>query len=164
MRILTAALQVTLLFGLVACNSSDRERAREEARREAQKAAEEAKKAAHELKDEAKDLKRHVNDGAARPSNGSASEEMAHAGDHAKDAAARAQVHLDHAALVTRVKAKLASDAGLATLKNVDVAANGSVVTLSGTVSNEYQKRAAVIAASQVEGVTNVEDHIVVQK
>lgn len=162
MRILTATLQLTLILGLVACSSSDQEKAKEEARRDAQKASEEAKKAGQEIKNEAKDLRRQVS-ATARTGDGSASEQMAHAGEKARDAASKAEVHLDHATLLARVKAKLASDAGLATLKNIDVSATGTVVTLSGTVTNEYQKKAAVIAASQVEGVTRVEDRIAIQ-
>ncbi len=162
MRILSATLQFALVFGLVACSSSDREKAKEEARRDGQKASEEARKVAREIKDEAKDLNRQGG-AAARPGDGSASDQMARAGDKARDAASRAEVHLDHAALLARVKTKLASDAGLATLKNVDVNLTGTVVTLSGTVANEYQKKAAVIAASQVEGVSRVEDHMAVQ-
>src|SRR5208283_3554997 len=115
-----------------------------------------------EIKNEAKDVSRQVG-GAGRPGNGSASNEMARAGENAKDAASRAEVHLDHAALLARVKTKLASDAGLSTLKSVDVSVTGTVVTLSGTLANEHQKKAAVIAASQVEGVTRVEDHIAVK-
>lgn len=162
MRILSATLQLTLVLGLAACSSSDREKAKEEAHRDAQKLSEEAKVAGREIKNEARDLSRQART-AVRPGAGSASDEMAHAGENAKDAASRAEVHLDHAALLARVKAKLASDAGLATLKNVDVSVAGSVVTLSGTVANEYQKKAAVIAASQVEGVTRVQDRIAVQ-
>jgi osmotically-inducible protein OsmY len=162
MRTLSAALQLTLVVGLVACSSSDQEKAKEEAHRAAQKASEEAKKAGQEIKNEAKDLKRQV-DAKGGPGDGSASDQMAHAGEKARDAASKAEVHLDHATLLARVKAKLASDAGLATLKNIEVNATGSVVTLSGTVANEYQKKAAVIAASQVEGVTHVEDRIAVQ-
>lgn len=60
MRILSAALQLTLVVGLVACSSSDQEKAKEEAHRAAQKASEEAKKAGQEIKNEAKDLKRQV--------------------------------------------------------------------------------------------------------
>jgi osmotically-inducible protein OsmY len=162
MRILSATLQFALAVGLVACSSSDQEKAKEEARRDGQKASEEAKKAAREIKKEAKDLSRQVG-ASAKPGDGSASDQMGRAGESAKDAASRAEVHLDHAALLACVKAKLASDAGLATLKNIDVGVTGSVVTLSGTVANEYQKKAAVIAASQVEGVTRVQDRIAVQ-
>jgi BON domain len=161
MRILSAALQFTLIFGLVACSSSDREKAKEEAREDGRKASEEAKKAGQEIKKDAKELSSQAR--AAVQPGGAASEGAAHAEAEAKDAAAKANVHLDHAALLARVKTKLASDAGLATLKNVHVSAKGTVVTLSGTVANEYQKRAAVIAASQAEGVTRVEDSLTVQ-
>ena len=152
---------ITLGFGLVACSSSDQDKAKEQAREDGRKASDEAKKAGQEIKKEAKEISRQV--GAAVRPGGSASEGMAHAEESARDAASRANVHLDHASLLARVKAKLASDAGLATLKNVDVNLTGTVVTLSGTVANEYQKKAAVIAASQVEGVSRVQDHITVQ-
>ena len=161
MRILSATIQFTLLLGLVACSSSDQEKAKQQAHEDGRKASEEAKKAGQEIKKEAKELSRQVSV-AVRPG-GAASEGMAHAEENARDAAARANVHLDHAALLARVKAELASDAGLATLKNVNVSVTGTVVTLSGTVSNEYQKKATVIAASQVEGVTRVQDHIAVR-
>jgi len=161
MRILSATLQLILVFGLVACSSSDQEKAKEQAHEDGRKASEEAKKAGQEIKKEAKELSSQVS-AAVRPG-GAASEGVAHAEEGAKDAAARANVHLDHAALLARVKAKLASDAGLATLKNVNVRVTGTVVTLSGTVANEYQKKAAAIAASQVEGVTRVQDRIAVQ-
>jgi osmotically-inducible protein OsmY len=63
---------------------------------------------------------------------------------------------LDNAALLAKVKAKLASDIGVATLNNVNVDISGSVVTLRGTVASDTQRRAAQRAASQVSGVTNV--------
>src|SRR5271169_2643404 len=112
MRILSATLQLTLIFGLLACSSSDQEKAKEEARKDGRKLSEEAKKAGREIKNEAKDLSRQAG-AAGRAGDGSASNEMAHAGENAKDAASRAEVHLDHAALLARVKTKLASDAGL---------------------------------------------------
>ncbi len=162
MRILPATLQFTLIFGLVACSTSDREKAKEQAHQDGREVSDEARKAGQEVKKEAKDLSSKV--GAdVRPGDGSASEEMSHAKESARDAASRAEVHLDHAALLARVKTKLASDAGLATLKNVEVTVTGTEVTLSGTVGNEYQKKAAVIAASQVQGVTRVQDRIAIQ-
>ncbi len=161
MRILSATLQFTLILGLAACSSSNSEKAKQEAHDDGRKASDEAKKAGREIKKEAKELSNQVS-AAVRPG-GSAHEGMAHAEDSAKDAAARANVQLDHAALLARVKTKLASDAGLATLKNVEVSANGTVITLSGTVDNEYQKKSAVLAASQVEGVSRVEDRIAIK-
>src|SRR5690242_10973856 len=63
---------------------------------------------------------------------------------------------LDDAALLAKVKARLAGDAGLATLKNVNVDTRDSVVTLRGTVESDAQRRQAERAASQVNGVTRV--------
>lgn len=161
MRILTAALGLTLLIGLAACNRSDQERAKEQARKDGQKISEEAKKATQDIKKDASELSHKV-DGAIRPNGESASERMDHAEDKAKNAASHAGVDLDHAVLLAKVKAKLASDAGLATLNNVEVGVNGSVVTLTGTVANEDQKKEAEIAALHVEGVTVVRDRLAV--
>lgn len=162
MRILPATLQFTLIFGLVACSTSDGEKAKEQAHQDGTEVSDEARKAGQEIKKEAKDLSSKVG-AAVRPGDESASDEMSHAKESARDAASRAEVHLDHAALLARVKTKLASDAGLATLKNVDVTVTGTEVTLSGTVGNEYQKKAPLIAASQVQGVTRVQDRIAIQ-
>jgi osmotically-inducible protein OsmY len=63
---------------------------------------------------------------------------------------------LDNAALLTKVKAQLASDVGVATLSNVNVDTSGSVVTLRGTVANDGERQAAQKAAAQVSGVTSV--------
>jgi len=68
----------------------------------------------------------------------------------------QASAKLDDAALLAKVKAKLASDTGLATLKNVNVDTRGSVVTLRGTVGSDAQRRQAERAASQADGVTRV--------
>ena len=103
-----------------------------------------AKKAGRKIKEDAKDLS-HQTQAAVQPDTESASDKMS------------------HAALLAKVKTKLASDAGLSTLAHVDVTLNGSVVTLSGTVANEDQKKRAEIAASQVDGVTRVRNRLVAQ-
>jgi len=162
MRLLSATLGLVLVAGLIACNSSDRERARENGDQDLRKATAEAKKAGNEIKAEAKELSHGVA-AAVQPDSESASDKMSHAETEAKQDAARASIRLDHAALVAKVKTKLVSDAGLGTLTNVAVDAHGSVVTLSGTVANEDQKRAAEAAASQVDGVTKVRNRLVVQ-
>lgn len=162
MRVLPATLQLVLIMGLVGCRSSDQEKAKEQARDDGRKISEEAKKAGQEIKKDAKELSREM-DAAVKPG-GEASEKMSQAEAKTKDAASQAGAELNHAALLAKVKAKLASDAGLTTLKNVEVAVNGSVVTLSGVVANENQKQAAELAASQVEGVTRVQNRIAVQK
>jgi osmotically-inducible protein OsmY len=137
MRILSVILGFPLLLGLAACSPSDQERAKEQARENGRELSHEAKVAGEEIKKDAKDLSRQV-DAAVQP-------------------------RLDHAALVAKVKSKLASDAGLSTLSHVEVDADGSVVTLSGTVTNETQKRAAEIAAAKVDGVSRVENRLVVR-
>jgi osmotically-inducible protein OsmY len=137
MRVLSAVLGFFLLIGLIACNPSDQERAREQARKDGHEIARGAEKASDEIKKDAEELSRQVD--------------------------AKVQPQLDHAAMLSKVKTKLATDAGLDTLANVNVDVNGSVVTLSGTVTNEYQKKAAGVAASKVDGVTQVDNHLTVQ-
>jgi osmotically-inducible protein OsmY len=88
---------------------------------------------------------------------------MSNAETNAKDAASRVGINLDHAALITKIKSKLASEAGLDTLNSVDVSVEGSVVTLSGTVSTESQKQSAELAAAHVDGVTRVRNRLNVQ-
>lgn len=151
MRILSVALGIALVLGAAGCSSQNQEQAKED-----------AKKAGHEIKAEAKELKDGVN-AAVKPDSESASDKMAAAGAKAQDAASHAGIKLDHAALLAKVKTKLASEAGLSTLTNIDVTVAGSEVTLSGTVANEDQKKAAEQAASQVDGVTRVHNQLAVQ-
>jgi len=140
MRLFSITLGLALAIGLVGCNSSDQRKAKEEAR-----------EAGREIKKDAKELSQKV-DSAVGPSGGSASDKMAHV-----------DAKLDRAALVGKVKAKLAADAGLSTLANVEVVVNGSIVTLTGTAASEDQRKAAELAASQVDGVTRVRNHLVVR-
>jgi osmotically-inducible protein OsmY len=151
MKLLWSVSGLVLVIGLAACTSTDKERARED-----------AKRAGSEIKADAKELSRGVQ-AAVQPDQDSASDKMSHAVAEAKDDASKAGVHLDHAAMLAKVKSRLASDAGLSTITNVDVELAGSVVTLSGTVSNDAQKHAAEAAASQVDGVTSVQNHLSVQ-
>ena len=68
----------------------------------------------------------------------------------------QASAKLDDAALLAKVKARLASDAGLTTLRNVNVDTRDSVVTLRGTVASDAQRQQIEHAASQVTGVRRV--------
>ena len=162
MRIFTATSVFVLACGLVACSSSDQEKAKRQAREDAHEAADEAKRAGHEIKEGAKELDRRAKD-AMQPDSQSASDKLSQAETKAKDAASRAGVKLDRAALLAKVRTSLASSAGLSTLTSIDVAINGSVVTLSGAVANENQKKAAETAVSQVDGVTQVRNNLTVQ-
>jgi osmotically-inducible protein OsmY len=86
-----------------------------------------------------------------------------HAGEVAKRDAAQAGQKLDHAALLAKVKAKLATDAGLRTVSTVDVDLTGDTVTLRGTVSSPEQKQSAERAAAQVDGIAHVINQLTVQ-
>jgi osmotically-inducible protein OsmY len=67
-----------------------------------------------------------------------------------------------NAALTGKVKAALAGDVGLKTLRiNVDSA--GNVVTLKGAVDSEDTKRRAEQVAKQVEGVASVNNQLTVR-
>ncbi len=63
------------------------------------------------------------------------------------------------AALTAKVKAALANDAGLRTLK-LDVDANSGVVTLKGQVDNDEAKKRIQEIAQAVPGVTWVQNQI----
>jgi osmotically-inducible protein OsmY len=68
----------------------------------------------------------------------------------------QASAKLDNAVLLAKVKAKLASDVGLATLGKVNIDTRDSIVTLRGTVESEAQRKQAERAAAQVDGVSKV--------
>ncbi len=141
MKKLSVLVAVSLLtVSLVGCSSSDQEKAREDAR-----------KTAAEVKSDAHDLAGKV-DNALKPDGRSASEKLE-----------TARVKLDQATLLAKVKTKLAADVGASTLTNVTVNANGSIVTLNGSVSSADQKSAATRSASQVEGVTQVQNNLTIQ-
>jgi hypothetical protein len=132
-RALGAILLGWLLFVSTGCDRSTQEKARE---RQAE-AEQKMRKLGSEAKQRAKELDHNIK-GAVQP-------DSEHAGEK-----------LDHAALLAKVKTKLASDVGVATLNNVNVDTSGSVVTLRGTVASEEERQAAQRAASQVSGVTRV--------
>jgi len=132
-RALGAILLGWLLLVSTGCDRSTQDKARErqaEAERKLRKLGSDAKQRAKELDHNIKD--------AVQPDREHAAEK------------------LDNAALLAKVKARLASDIGVATLSNVNVDTRGSVVTLRGTVASDGQRQAAERAASQVSGVTSV--------
>jgi len=132
-RALGAILLGWLLLVSTGCDRSTQDKARErqaEAERKLRKLGSDAKQRAKELDHNIKD--------AVQPDREHAAEK------------------LDNAALLAKVKARLASDIGVATLSNVNVDTSGSVVTLRGTVASDTERQAAQRAASQVSGVTSV--------
>ena len=67
-----------------------------------------------------------------------------------------------NAALTGKVKAALAADVGLKTLK-IDVDSSGNAVTLNGVVDSESTKRRAESVARSVEGVATVKNNLTVK-
>ena len=131
--VLSAALGLTL----IGCDRSTQEKAQEreaEAKQKIQKLGRDAKQEAKKLDHEFSQTVRPERD--------------------------QAGVKLENAALLTKVKAKLASDVGVATLNDINVDANGSVVTLRGTVATAAKRQQAEHAVSQVSGVTKVIDEL----
>lgn len=154
---------VALVVGTTGCSTQNQEKAKAEVKEDAHKTSEEAKKAGHEIKEDAKELSQRV-DAAVKPDSESASDKLSKGSDKMKDAASHAGVKLDHAALLAKVKTKLASDAGLSTLANVNVEEDGGVISLSGTVATEEQKKAAEVSAGQVTGVVRVHNNLTVKQ
>jgi osmotically-inducible protein OsmY len=152
----TAILGLVLTNTLTSCTSSDREQAKQQGR-------EDISKARNEIRKDAKELDQKVN-AAVQPDQESASDKLSHAKEEIKSDASRAGIKIDQATLLAKVKASLLSNAGLSTLTSVNVQLDGTVVTLSGTVANDNQKRSAGDAASQVSGITRVQNHLTVQQ
>jgi hyperosmotically inducible protein len=79
-------------------------------------------------------------------------ETTANAANQAKDA-------LESGSLTAKIKAKMALD-DLVKASKINVDTNGSVVTLTGTVTSEAERERAVQLAKETEGVTSVVDHL----
>jgi osmotically-inducible protein OsmY len=140
-----------------ACNSTNHAQTSEDMHR----AGEEAKKAGAELNQDVKEVARNI-DREVKPDARSASEKLEDGKEKLIRAGDKASLGLSRAALIAEVKSKLASDAGLSTVTNIDVHATGGVVTLTGHVATQAQKDAADHAAALVGGVTRVENDLVV--
>lgn len=132
-RALGTILLGSFLIVSAGCDRSTQDKARE---RQAE-AEKKLRRLGTEAQQRAREMDRKIND-AVQPDRDNAGQK------------------LDNAALLTKVKAQLASDVGVATLSNVNVDTSGSVVTLRGTVANDGERQAAQKAAAQVSGVTSV--------
>ena len=64
--------------------------------------------------------------------------------------------------LTAKIKAKMALDDRVKAA-NIDVDTRGSVVTLTGRVNNDEERRRAVQLARETDGVTSVVDQMVVR-
>lgn len=175
MRTAAITFCLILLTLLGGCSRSSQETAQQreaDAKAKAHQAAEHLDQDAHklgrEVKQEARALDHQI--GAALNSTGpsadgtsQAQQKLDRGSRDLRLEAGKAGVKLDHAALIAKVKAKLATDVGLSTVTGVDVDATGQVVTLHGTVDSVQQKQLAEQAALQVNGVTKVVDNLVVR-
>jgi hyperosmotically inducible protein len=84
------------------------------------------------------------------------------AGQRLDQATAEAQRAAGNAALTARVKAALANNVGLNTLK-IDVDSNDGVVTLRGPVDTQETRRRAQETAQGVEGVRLLQNQLLVR-
>jgi hypothetical protein len=97
----------------------------------------------------------HIDTTKAREVGAKVGEATADAANQAKDALARGSI-------TAKIKSKMALD-DLVKARNIDVDTNGSVVTLTGIVGSEAERKRATQLAKETEGVTSVVDHIRVQ-
>lgn len=88
----------------------------------------------------------------ARDAGAKIGEATAKAADQAKDA-------IQQGAVTAKIKSKMLLD-DLVKARNIHVETNGTVVTLTGTVDSEAERKRAVELAKETEGVTSVVDHL----
>ena len=86
----------------------------------------------------------------------------AEAGDAVAQGVNEAQRAVETGALTAKIKAKMALDDRVKAA-NINVDTRGSVVTLSGRVSSDQERRRAVELARETDGVTSVTDHLEVR-
>lgn len=166
----------TLFILLIGCSRADQAEANRKAAEAKQKAHSEAERLradAHNLGREANQEAHSLGHNISQALNGTgpaqggttghAEEKLRRGGEDLRVAGDKAAVKLDHAAMIAKVKAKLASDVGVSTITGVDVDAAGQIVTLRGRVASEQQKQEAEQAVLQINGVTRVVNHLTVQ-
>ena len=93
---------------------------------------------------------------------GKARDAGARIGEATAKAANKAADAIEPAVVTAKIKSKMALD-DLVKAHNIDVDTNGTVVTLTGVVSSETERKRAVELAKQTEGVTSVTDHLQVR-
>ncbi len=158
-----------LLMFCFACSKADQEREHQRAEEAKAKTRQEARKLRDEAKQQARNLRQNINralqDGppAQGGTGNGAGDKLRRGGEDLRAAGGQASVKLSHAAMIAKVKAKLATDVGLSTVTGVDVDASGQVVTLRGTVASEDEKQRAEQAVRQVSGVTRVINDLTVR-
>ncbi len=80
-------------------------------------------------------------------------------GEATAKAANQAEQAIAPAAMTAKIKSKMTLD-DLVKARNIDVDTNGTVVTLTGVVGSEAERKRAVELAKETEGVTSVIDHL----
>jgi hypothetical protein len=83
-------------------------------------------------------------------------------GEATAKAANQAEDAIKLGALTAKIKSKMVLD-DLVKARNVHVETNGTVVTLTGVVDSEAERKRAVALAKETEGVTSVVDHLQVR-
>jgi hyperosmotically inducible protein len=83
-------------------------------------------------------------------------------GEKVATGAAAAEQALSDGALTAKIKSKMALDDTVKAL-SIDIDTKGTVVTLSGSVRSEAERAKAVQLARETEGVTTVNDRLVVK-
>lgn len=141
---------------LLACNPSERRKAHRAADRASEKALQLSRKA----KEEAQAVSADVRSGIKSNSTDEAEAKLRNGGHELAKAGALAAGKLDRAAIVARIKTKLASDVGIDTVSGVNVEVAGQNVRLSGTIASAEQKQAAGQAALEIPGVLNVQNDL----
>jgi len=83
-------------------------------------------------------------------------------GEKVATGAVHAEQALNEGSLTAKIKAKMALDDTVRAL-SIDVDTNGSVVTLTGSVHSEAERAKALQLARETDGVTQVNDRLVVR-
>jgi osmotically-inducible protein OsmY len=175
LRNLTCTFCTALLAFAIGCSRADRQsaernaaEAKEKTRTAAERVKQDARRLADQTKQGANSLRQDIDRALwstepARGGIGQSEEKLRHGTEDLRAAGNDAAVKLDRAAIIAKVKAKLATNVGLSTITGIDVDAAGQVVTLHGAVSSEQQKQQAEQAVLEVDGVKRVVDVLVVK-
>lgn len=152
-----------LLLLASSCDHSDRKEAQEKADRAGQKVQELGRKATEQAEKLGEDVQSSVDSGMRSDAGQNAKAKLKQGGRDLEAAGEEASRKLDKAALITKIKARLAADAGLTAAASVKVEVSGQVATLTGTVESEAQKSQAVAATAKVPGIIRVVDNLQVR-
>ena len=83
-------------------------------------------------------------------------------GEATANAANEASIAVKNASVTAKIKSKMALD-DMVKARNINVDTNGTVVTLTGSVSSDAERKRAVQLARETEGVASVIDNLVVR-